>query len=100
MGSNTITPPVLNSNASGDEILGLLKQPPRRSARRETKSEDRDSRARDSWTRANEQIAMDPDDRELQRSARRTSLTDALAALIGAQGFAPGRKLVTVDRVG
>jgi len=40
MGSNTITPPpVLNRNSSDDEILGLLPQAPRRTARREVNGE-------------------------------------------------------------
>jgi hypothetical protein len=46
MGSNTITPaPVSNRNSGDDEILGLLTQPMRKTARREVKSEASDSTA-------------------------------------------------------
>jgi hypothetical protein len=59
MGSNTITPPpVLNRNSSDDEILGLLTQPPRRTSRREAKSDARDSIAQDAAAHANDQLAM------------------------------------------
>jgi len=87
MGSNTITPPpVLNRNSSDDEILGLLTHAPRRTARRETNGEGRDSSAQDSGTRTNEQLAMDFGDEEVQQGARRASATDAGAAGVNATG--------------
>jgi hypothetical protein len=75
MGSNTVTPaPALNRNSSDDEILGLLTQPLRRTARREAKSEVRDSSAQDSTTRANDQLAMGFGD-EVEPRTRRDSAT-------------------------
>lgn len=87
MGSNTITPPpVLNRNSSDDEILGLLPQAPRRTARRAANDEGRDPSAQDSGTRTNEQLAMDFGHEEVQRDARRASATDAEAPGANATG--------------
>jgi hypothetical protein len=82
MGSNTITPsPVLNSHASDDEILGLLTQPPRRLARRETKSEGRDAGAQDLGARTNEQLDAEFADGDAEeQGTRRNSKNDARAA--------------------
>jgi hypothetical protein len=80
MGSNTITPaPVLNRNSSDDEIFGLLAQPARRTARRETKSEVRDSKAQESAARTNDQLAMDFG-HEVEPRTQRDSATDTEAA--------------------
>jgi hypothetical protein len=87
MGSNTITPPpVLNRNSSDDEILGLLTQAPRRTARREANGERRDPSAQDSAARTNEQLAMDFGHEEVQRGARRASAGDAGASGVSATG--------------
>jgi hypothetical protein len=59
----------LNRNSSDDEILGLLPQAPRRTARREANGERRDPSAQDSAARTNEQLAMDFGQEEVQRGA-------------------------------
>jgi hypothetical protein len=85
IGANAITPPpVLNRNSSGDEILGLLPQAPRRTARREANDEGHDPSARDSGARTNELLAMDFDHEEVQRGARPASAADAVALGVNA----------------
>jgi len=87
MGANTITPPpVLNRNSSDDEILGVLPQAPRRTARREANGERRDPSAQDSAARTNEQLAMDFGHEEVQRGARRAYAADAGASGVSATG--------------
>jgi hypothetical protein len=81
MASNTITPaPILDRNASDDEILGLPTHTPRRTGRHEAGNEVRDSGAQGTETQANEQLSMNFDDEEIPRATHRGSTTGTGAA--------------------
>ena len=87
MGSNTITPaPILNRNASDNELLGLPIHTPRRTGQHEAGNEVRDSGAQDTETRANDQLSVNFDDDEIPRATRRGSATDMEAADANATG--------------
>jgi hypothetical protein len=81
MSSNTITPaPVLNRNASDDEILGLTTQLPRRTARREANGNVREAPPEISEPRTNEQLEIDFAVEETPKGTRRSSATNAETA--------------------
>ena len=81
MSSNTITPaPVLNRNASDDEILGLTTQLPRRTARREANGNVREAPPEISGPRTNEQLEIDFGVEETPEGTRRSSATNAETA--------------------